>query len=173
MPRFGVAQYTAHVVENAPFGLSVVKVHASDADSGSYGAVRYRFSARQKQQTQFEINSESGQIAVGISSQSLHLRMCLFRWAWVSWIVRRRPTIDCLSRAVTVRSDVMLSLLLSSSTTSMTMHRFDGDLKTFSHNHHADNRHLFLACDRARRRANRACSADAQCVRSRWRGQRW
>ncbi|XP_056899774.1 protocadherin beta-16-like [Takifugu flavidus] len=64
-PVFNQSLYTATVIENAPIGTYITTVNASDADSGSNGAVTYSLSiGTGKSNEKFEINSSTGKITV-------------------------------------------------------------------------------------------------------------
>uniref|UniRef100_A0A3Q3BK76 Cadherin domain-containing protein n=1 Tax=Kryptolebias marmoratus TaxID=37003 RepID=A0A3Q3BK76_KRYMA len=64
-PVFNQSLYKATVVENSPIGTYITTVNASDADSGSHGAVAYSFSNVKGKSTEtFEIDSLTGRITV-------------------------------------------------------------------------------------------------------------
>ncbi|XP_037398807.1 protocadherin alpha-4-like isoform X18 [Pygocentrus nattereri] len=65
-PVFERQVYTVTVEENISFGMSVVKVHASDVDEGANGQVTYAFdkSLMNKAFDKFEIDADTGEITV-------------------------------------------------------------------------------------------------------------
>ena len=65
-PVFESTQYEAIVAENSPAGTEVVRVHATDADTGLYGLVTYRFVADTESQFGhlFGINNRTGRVFV-------------------------------------------------------------------------------------------------------------
>lgn len=64
-PRFDQMKYYAELLEQSPLYSSVVKVHATDKDSGNNGAVHYKFSDSVTNFNLFSINEETGLIRTG------------------------------------------------------------------------------------------------------------
>lgn len=64
-PVFNQTRYFGTVPENATVGTSIIKVHATDADSGDNGVVEYTINHRQSDRDGFfDIDSSSGLIIV-------------------------------------------------------------------------------------------------------------
>ena len=64
-PEFERSKYEVDVVENAPPKRALVTVHATDADTGLNGQVKYKFSPKTQQQFGglFHMDSESGTLS--------------------------------------------------------------------------------------------------------------
>lgn len=64
-PAFNQSRYVGRVPENASVGTAVLRVHASDADAGDNGRVRYAINRRQSdREGLFAIDAESGLVSV-------------------------------------------------------------------------------------------------------------
>ncbi|KAM9497103.1 protocadherin alpha-3-like isoform 5-T5 [Clarias gariepinus] len=66
IPVFSKSLYKARIQENAPAGLAVVTVHASDLDEGLNGEIFYEFYKQDNEQdiSVFSINPETGDIMI-------------------------------------------------------------------------------------------------------------
>ncbi|XP_068021734.1 protocadherin beta-15-like, partial [Melanerpes formicivorus] len=64
-PIFNQKVYDLHLAENSPLGQLVVRVHAADADEGSYGKVQYTLTETSEGYEQlFDLNPDTGEIRV-------------------------------------------------------------------------------------------------------------
>ncbi|XP_041050271.1 uncharacterized protein LOC121281393 [Carcharodon carcharias] len=65
-PVFDHETYRASVVENAPKGTLVIKLHATDLDEGANAEFKYSFSnyASQRERELFSLNADTGEIRV-------------------------------------------------------------------------------------------------------------
>lgn len=60
-PTFKVAQYNAHIRENAGIKTTIAQVSARDVDSGQYGEVTYHFIGDNAHKF-FRINENTGEV---------------------------------------------------------------------------------------------------------------
>jgi hypothetical protein len=91
-PVFGSAVYEAQVFENALPGSEVVRLSASDADSGAYGEVSFAFSAADELaygQT-FRIDNRTGMVYVRGSLDHETQRVCEICVHFISFSSRER-----------------------------------------------------------------------------------
>ncbi|XP_062613618.1 protocadherin-11 X-linked-like isoform X1 [Saccostrea cucullata] len=65
-PRFSYSQYNVTIQEDIAVGTNIIKVSASDDDSGPNGIVEYRFSSNPNGESQklFSINNSTGEVKV-------------------------------------------------------------------------------------------------------------
>ncbi|CAH0750481.1 unnamed protein product [Diatraea saccharalis] len=64
-PEFAESVYSATIAENATVGTTVLKVSATDADSGENGQIEYSINRRQSdKENMFKIDPETGEVTV-------------------------------------------------------------------------------------------------------------